>query len=224
MAIIKKNGNYMSLPKGYRRGNPIPLDITDIWYSYDELVTYATTNPIAYVGQRVAVVDEKNETAKAYIILNTKGDLKEIGVGENDIISISADGVSVVIDNNKLAMNNYGKRYYRYINGNYVLQEVNANFPWKAGLEPKVSLENEMLVLGWYEPNPTTVEGINSQLTALQENVEENKTEITKLKTNVSNITDALNLYVKQVEYQKQLATINTDIEELKKRTTWNNL
>jgi hypothetical protein len=50
MAVIKKDGSYMSLPKSYKRGNPIPLDISSVWYSYNEMSEYAKNNPTAYVG------------------------------------------------------------------------------------------------------------------------------------------------------------------------------
>ena len=34
MAMIKKDGNFMGLPMNIARGNPIPLDKSEIWYSY----------------------------------------------------------------------------------------------------------------------------------------------------------------------------------------------
>jgi hypothetical protein len=50
MAVIKTNGGYNSLPISYKRGNPIPLDKSAVWYDYDLMVAYATSNPTAYVG------------------------------------------------------------------------------------------------------------------------------------------------------------------------------
>jgi chromosome condensin MukBEF ATPase and DNA-binding subunit MukB len=80
------------------------------------------------------------------------------------------------------------------------------------------------LVIGWYEPNPTTVEGINTQLVMLSTQVETNKNDITNLSKNVNSIADSLNLYVKQVAYQEKMAAIDADISELKRRTTWSKL
>ena len=37
MAVIKKDGNFMGLPMNVARGNPIPLDKSEIWYSYAEM-------------------------------------------------------------------------------------------------------------------------------------------------------------------------------------------
>ena len=220
MATIKKNGNFMSLPKGYSRTNPIPLDITDVWYSYEELSNYAKNSPVAYVGQIVGLVDENAETAKAYVIINTKGDLLEIGSKAAEV-NPTVDGLSITFVNNKLQLKDYGKYYYKYINGAYIKQIVNEEFPWKAGLEPKVVLDNGELILGWYEPNPTTLEGVNSQIANLTAQVENNKLEITSVKSSVSDLTNTLNNYVKKLEYQEKINSIESQLSDLSKRMTW---
>ena len=81
MAEILKEYSYMALPSSIKRGNPAPLDVSEIWFSYEEMAAYAATNATAYVGQQMALVDEVNNTATAYIILNAAGDLQEIGAG-----------------------------------------------------------------------------------------------------------------------------------------------
>lgn len=179
MAEILKNNSFMALPSSIKRGNPAPLDVTEIWFSYDEMANYAATNATAYVGQQMALVDEVNNTATAYIILNTAGDLQEIGTG------VLTDNLSVTINNESvLHLYDYGVKYYKfikavgeegaedYIAAHYESQLVDNEHPWTAGLEPRVVLEGEDLVLGWYEPNPTTVEGVQSQVTTIQSNVE----------------------------------------------------
>ena len=91
--------------------------------------------------------------------------------------AIIPDTTTITIDNNIVSIKDFGKCFYKYIPADdtypahYELQEVDAEHPWVAGLEPKVANQNGTLVLGWYEPNPTTIEGINSTITALQENV-----------------------------------------------------
>ena len=52
---------------------------------------------------------------------------------------------------------------------------------WVAGLEPKVVLEGEDLVIGWYEPNPTTAEGVKDQVVEVQGEVEKAKEDINSL-------------------------------------------
>jgi hypothetical protein len=91
--------------------------------------------------------------------------------------AIVPDETTVTIDENVLSIKDFGKRFYKYIPADdiqpahYELQEVDNEHPWASGLEPKVANENGVLVLGWYEPNPTTIEGINSTITALQGDV-----------------------------------------------------
>lgn len=102
MATIKKNSNFMGLPINIARGNPIPLDNSEIWYSYEEMSTYAKTSPIAYVGQILGLVNEENNSAIAYIIFNKEGDLVELGTGS---ITSTLDEVLLELENLKESLN-----------------------------------------------------------------------------------------------------------------------
>lgn len=88
--------------------------------------------------------------------------------------AIATDDVTITFDNNTLSLKDFGKQFYRYVSAtneepaHYELQVVNEDYPWSAGLEPKVTNENGTLTLGWYEPNLTNIEGINSAITVLQ--------------------------------------------------------
>ena len=89
MAVIKKNGGNMALPIAIKRGNPIALDTTSVWYNKTEMETYAKSGATAYVGQYLVFVNEEhtetNEdtketitvpcTAEAYVIANPTGTL-----------------------------------------------------------------------------------------------------------------------------------------------------
>lgn len=187
MAVIRENFNIMALPLAIERANPIPLDKTSIWYNRDEMVAYAASGATAYVGQILGLVDQTQNTATAFIIINEAGDLQEVGaatLGDNQSIVLSEDGV--------LALKDFGKAFYRYIAAtetepaHYERTEVSAEHPWKAGLEPKVTSIDGSLVLGWYEPNPTTIEGLNTQVTTTQEAVD-------ALEQDVSDIQNVLN-------------------------------
>lgn len=212
MAVIKKDGNFMGLPMNVARGNPIPLDKSEIWYSYDAMELYAQTDPVAYVGQILGLVDEAAGTATAYIILNTAGELQEIGASV-DIPSLKGDNSSIVISNEIIALKNWGVQYYKYVaatettEAEYVLQIVDDENPWISGLEPKVASENGQMVLAWYQPNPTTIEGLGSQLSSLQTSVSDlqkntyTKTEVDKkiveaghLKRAIVNSVDDINI------------------------------
>lgn len=193
MAVIKKNGNFMGLPMNVARGNPIPLDKSEIWYSYAEMEKYAKTDPVAYVGQILGLVDEVAQTATAYIILNTSGELQEIGASI-EVPQLKGDNVTIDINPDEvISLKNWGVKYYKYvpasgevgeedyIEAHYELQIVDEDHPWIAGLEPKVTSENNSMVLAWYQPNPTTIEGLGSQLSSLQ-------TSVSDLQTSVANV------------------------------------
>lgn len=72
MAVIK-NGDYMALPIAIKRGNPIPLDTTAVWYNKTELETYAASGATAYVGQILTLVADSK--CEAYMISNEAGTL-----------------------------------------------------------------------------------------------------------------------------------------------------
>lgn len=192
MAVIKIDGGYNALPISYKRGNPIPLDKSSVWYDYNLMAAYAATDPVAYVGQILGLVDEINETATAYIILNTAGDLQQVGTAtltDDATITLSDDGV--------LSLKDFGVKFYKYIPeitdeetgvktpAHYIEQNVDENNPWSAGLEPRVVSKDNKWVIGWYEPNPTTIEGVNDQVSAIQSTVNDLINEVTELNTAV---------------------------------------
>lgn len=83
MATIKKDGGYNALPISYKRGNPIPLDKSAVWYNKAEMEAYAASNPTAYVGQILSYVDENNNNTEVYVILDEKGNLELLNLTEN---------------------------------------------------------------------------------------------------------------------------------------------
>ena len=100
------------------------------------------------------------------------------------------DGKSIESIDDKISMHDFGVAYYEYIpevkdeEGNvtkeasYAKVTVSESKPWKAGLEPKVVTEEGKLVIGWFEPNPTTIEGVNDQVTAVQGTVADLETSV----------------------------------------------
>lgn len=73
MATILNNAAYMALPMNIKRGNPIPLDTTAVWYSKSDLETYAASGATAYVGQVLTLVTDSK--CEAYMISNEAGTL-----------------------------------------------------------------------------------------------------------------------------------------------------
>lgn len=195
MALIKKDGNYMGLPMNIQRGNPIPLDFDAVWYSYDAMAEYARgegdRGAVAYVGQILTLVDEVNKTSEAYIISNEAGELLPVGS------ATLGDNKTITLENSVLGLKDFGKKFYKYVEevtdeetqeiipAHYEVQEVDETHPWKAGLEPKVVSGAEGFELGWYEPNPTTVEGINAQVAGIQNTVDTLSGDVTQLKDKI---------------------------------------
>ena len=157
-----------------KRGNPLPLDASAVFESYAALEAYiADKESVAYPGQIIAVVNA-DSTGIYYLDQNLAiNEVGKIPTADNKSIEI-ADGV--------ITMHDYGTSYYKYVpeekneETGEVIKEagyektavVEGTTPWKAGLEPRVVSENGELVIGWFEPNPTTVEGVKDQVTAVQ--------------------------------------------------------
>ena len=73
MATILNDAAYMALPMNIKRGNPIPLDTTAVWYNKTELETYAASGATAYVGQILTLIADSK--CEAYMISNEAGTL-----------------------------------------------------------------------------------------------------------------------------------------------------
>lgn len=160
----------LTLDKSFSRALGQPLDSTEIYYSLTAAQEYAA-GANAYVGQKIAVIE--NNVVTHYSIEDTEGTLKELGS------NVASDNKSIEVSSGIIGMHDFGKAYYQYIaetedeEAHYEKVEVSTDNPWKAGLEPKVVTENSELVIGWFEPNPTTIEGINDQVTAVQGSVKD---------------------------------------------------
>lgn len=184
------------------RGNPLPLDANSVFESYADLETYAA-GVLAYPGQIVAVV---NADSTGVYYLDQEKAIKPVGViPAGDNLSIDMD------ENDVMSLHNFGKVFYKYVaeNGDvaahYEKVEVSNDNPWVAGLEPRVVTEDGKLVIGWYEPNPTTIDGVNDQVTAVQGTVEDLVDSVGAPSTENS---EATGLY-------KEVEDVQEDVKEL---------
>lgn len=183
MAIINQNGTYMALPSAIKRGNPVALDTTSVWYSRAEMEEYAKNGPTAYVGQILSLVDAENENAvTAYIILDEAGSLTEVGsatLGDDKTITLDAEAGT-------LSLKNWGVEYYKwidpvgeegeegYVAGHHEKHVMAEGEAWPAGLEPKAATAADgTVVLAWYQPSTTTIEGVSSAIASVQNTVTE---------------------------------------------------
>ena len=159
MAFIEKTIAAMSMPKALNRGNPVPLDASSIYYSYEAMAEYAANSAIAYVGQILSLVDEeKGNKVTAYIIADAAGTLKEVGssaIGDQKSIVVAEDNTISIKGVAGLDFTKRGE------DGEPELDDE--------GNELKVNYQPLMTEAGlvWVVPSETTVEGLGLQIDGL---------------------------------------------------------
>lgn len=184
----------LGFPLNFRRGNPNPLDNSSVWASLEAAQTYATSDPVAYVGQILTVVDNASGVATVYSIQDEAGTLKKVGtspVGDESTITVAEDGTVSL----------YG------VSG-LELDRVEAD-----GSTTKINYQ-PLLVDGkltWVEPSATTVEGLAAEIEGL-------KTRISALEGTVGDESKGL---VKGVaDNTAAISDINTKIGTVAKDKT----
>lgn len=155
----------------FDRSNGLPLDQWSVFQSEAKATEYLS-NAKAYPGQVIAYAEENGEMTVCVLSQNAEGTaltLKPVGIApKGDDLSIDMS------EDDAISLHNFGKVFYKYIAedgdvaAHYEKVNVSDENPWVAGLEPKVVTEDGKLVIGWFEPNPTTIEGVNDQVTAVQ--------------------------------------------------------
>lgn len=169
-----QSANLMSFAKSFARLNGQPLDKSEIWYSLAEAQAYAATDA-AYVGQILAVIDSENNKVVFYGIQDAIGTLKEVGS------TPIGDDLSIEIVDGAIQLKNFGKKYYAYVPAvkDEETGEILEAFKYvpvegfKAGLEPRVVLDGEDLVIAWYEPGSETIEDVAANVESVSKVVDE---------------------------------------------------
>lgn len=90
------NGNgmsfpFMEFPLMISRQGPFPLDRYTVFYSMEDAKAYATSSPVAYVGQYIAVVTDG--VAEAYQIGSESGELLPLQGGGGGVASLDIDTI-----------------------------------------------------------------------------------------------------------------------------------
>ena len=158
----------LGFPLNFRRGNPNPLDNSSVWASLEAAQNYAQTDPVAYVGQILTVVDNAGGVATVYAIQDEAGTLKKVGtspVGDESTITVAEDGTVSL----------YGV-------AGLELTRIEAD-----GSTTKINYQ-PLLVDGkltWVEPSATTVEGLAAEIEGL-------KTRLSAVETTVGNAESGL--------------------------------
>lgn len=150
--------NLTEYPNSFKRQGAFPLEAYSVFYTKAEADTYAASNPLAYVGQTIAVA---LSNAVTLYVIDQNSKLKEVGsvpVG---------DGQSIEVVDGKIQVKGFTKGYYKY-NAEADTRYEYIGGEFISGLEPRViAVANGKYEIAWYEPNPTTVEGLESQISSL---------------------------------------------------------
>ena len=167
----------LGFPLNFRRGNPNPLDNSSVWVSIEDAQNYAATDPVAYVGQILTVVDNVNGIATVYAIQDEAGTLKKVGtspIGDESTITVDENGTVSL----------YG------VSGLELTRTDGEGNITKINYQP-------LLVDGkltWVEPSATTVEGLATEIEALKTRVDsvesDNGTAITDINNKIGTVPD----------------------------------
>lgn len=195
---LEKDG--LGFPLNFRRGNPNPLDNSSVWNSLEAAQNYAQTDPTAYVGQILSVVNytaaitdsdgaittPSQSTVEVYYIKDEAGNLEPVGtspVGDEGTITVAEDGTVSLYGIDGLQLTREDD------NG----EEVNITY--------QPLYVNGKLT--WVEPSATTVEGLAAEIEGI-------KTRISTLETAIGDAEDGL---IKDVaDNADAISAINTKI------------
>lgn len=176
----------LGFPLNFRRGNPNPLDNSSVWASLEAAQTYAASDPVAYVGQILTVVNNTEGIATVYSIQDEAGTLKKVGtspIGDESTITVAEDGTISLFGVAGLE-----------------LTRTEAD-----GSTTKIKYQ-PLLVDGkltWIEPSATTVEGLAAEIEGI-------KTRLSAVETTVGNAESGL---VKDIaDNTAAISDINTKI------------
>lgn len=135
--------------------------------------------------------------------------LRGDGVWASPGVSNSTDNRSITTVNNVLTLKDFGVKYYKYIGAagseetgdfvpaHYEVQIIDDTHPWLEGLEPKVVNDNGNLVLGWFEPNTITVDGLSDAVNNLSNQVNKNTQSISDITKQLADKANSSDVYTK---------------------------
>ena len=217
---LAKEGAYWNTGVTFKRTNPVPIENYSIFGTLAAAQDYAFTNAVAYPGQTLAVVTDTNKVT-LYIIqagaTSKETSLKEVGsatLGDGLSVELTSDGV--------LKLKDFGTQYYAY---NTETEGYNdePTVGWKAGLQPQVKVGDDgKYVIAWYEPNPTTVEGLADQIGSLGQTVSTMEGQYSTTKQDVTDLkTDVGNLKTSSEDHEGRIEALEGDVADLKTKEVY---
>lgn len=175
----------MAFPSSLNRMGTFPIDLSSVWYSYEDAVAYATQNNftptyegqtgLPYVGQILTVVETAEDgttSVTAYSIQNEDGDLAQVGT-----VTLG-DDTTIVRNEETGALSLYGvdSLTWKDAEGGAVTT-----------YQPKLVKDAEgKVTLTWEIPSATTVEGLDSRLKTVEGNLTTAEGNITKNAENIA--------------------------------------
>lgn len=202
---LEKDG--LGFPLNFRRGNPNPLDNSSVWDSFEAAQNYAQTDPTAYVGQILSVVNytaaevgddgavtvPSQSTVEVYYIKNEAGTLEPVGtspVGDEGTITVAEDGTVSL----------------------YGIAGLELTRTEEDGSTTNITYQPLYVngKLTWVEPSATTVEGLAAEIEGL-------KTRISALETTIGNdegglVKDVADLVGRMSSVEADVEAVNTKI------------
>ena len=193
----------LGFPLNFRRGNPNPLDNSSVWASLEAAQTYAASDPVAYVGQILTVVDNASGVATVYSIQDEAGTLKKVGtspIGDESTITVAEDGTVSL----------------------YGVSGLELDRVEEDGSTTKINYQ-PLLVDGkltWVEPSATTVEGLATEIEGLKTRIfalegtvgDESNGLVKGVADNTAAISD-INTKIGTVEEDKTLVEMISDAQ-----------
>lgn len=210
--------NNAALAVALRRQYLSPLDVSSVFKCLADFEAYVTRNsaytnsdyetadneflqkinPYSYPGQIVAVLDEENNTAKAYVI-NKCGALVE---GENIADRYSEVGKSIDVDTKTIEIKN----------GVLMLAGL-SNVPTERTKAYQPTLDaNGKLV--WSPVSETTVEGLQTLVSALQERVSAIENKESAWDGAVTDVAAIKARYIKEVAYAEDTGIFTFTLQD----------
>ena len=163
---VYDKGNSMSFGNAMLRGNGVPLDITEVYDSYESAVLYAANNAVAYEGQLLAVT-ENGDTTVYVITPSVQG-----------TITVNADGTGA---GTEVAVYLKEVGSAPQVDGKTVeLVEGTLKLVGLSDLDNTKTYQPVLVngVIEWHEPSATTVEGLDTRLSTAEDDIDDLQTTV----------------------------------------------